>query len=76
MHKSKGEIWKFIPSGDWFYVERRRSRYFMSLKVIKPSDAARIMQGIESPPKLEREVKSLRAFEAVPEMDYMNKFSG
>ncbi len=74
MSKHKGEIWRFIPSGDWFYVEKRRSKYFMSLKVIKPSDAAMIMQGEKPPPQIDREVMSISAFEAVSELDYMKKF--
>ncbi len=67
MDRIRGEIWKFIPSGDWFYIEKRGDKYFMSLRVIGPAQANRIINGKESPPEIDREVISPGAFERVPE---------
>jgi hypothetical protein len=67
MRKGKGEIWRFIPSGDLFYVQKRGGKYYMSLKVISPPDADRIIRGETLPPRLERQVSSIGAFETVPE---------
>jgi hypothetical protein len=66
MRKVRGEIWRFSPSGDLFYVEKRGSRHHMSLKVLSAAEADRIIRGEEAPPKVEREVMSISAFEPVP----------
>ncbi|MEN6485670.1 MAG: hypothetical protein ABFD98_12375 [Syntrophobacteraceae bacterium] len=71
MNRVRGEVWRYIPSGDWFYVERKGRRYFMSLKVLRPADAGRIFRGEEPPPKLDREVTSMGAFEEVAEEAYL-----
>ncbi len=74
MSRVRGEIWKFIPSGDWFYVERKGKKYYMSLRVIRPAQALRIFLGEESPPRVEREVMSMSAFEPVPVEVFLNEF--
>ncbi len=66
MCKARGEIWRFIPSGDLFYVEKRGNRHHMSLKVLSPAEAFRIIRCEEPPPRVEREVVSITAFEPVP----------
>lgn len=68
MNRVRGEIWRFIPSDDLFYVERKGSRYYMSLKVVSPTEAERIIRGEKSPPKVQREIMSVSAFEPVCEV--------
>ncbi len=70
MGKAKGEIWRFIPSGNWFYVERKGVKYYMSLKVIGPMEAGRIIRGEDPPPKVERVIISISAFESIPEESF------
>jgi hypothetical protein len=70
MGMAKGGIWKFIPSGNWFYVEKKGSKYYMSLKVIGPRDADRIIRGEDPPPRADREILSISAFEPISEESF------
>jgi len=53
MGTAKGGIWRFIPRGNWLYVAKKGSRYYMSLEVMGPEDADRIIRGEDPPPKVE-----------------------